>query len=98
MFLFRPGVSWWYSIFGMVIRGLYRRTATTLRQQNGIRIGSAQFGSAFAGGDYAMDNFRDSAGFMVAWTRQFVHIGRVYPYSPGSRARGACHQSPQRTR
>jgi hypothetical protein len=35
---------------------------------------------------------------VVAWTRQFVHIGRVYPYSPGSRARGACHQSPQRTR
>jgi hypothetical protein len=46
---------------------------------------------------YALDNFRDPTGFVVAWARQFVHAGRVYPYSLSSRHCGARHQSSQRT-
>jgi len=49
------------------------------------------------GGDYALDNFRDPAGSVGAWARQFVHVGRVYPYSASPRTRGARHQSSQRT-
>ena len=52
-------------------------------------------GSVFAGGDYALDNFRDPAGSVVAWPRQLVHVGRVYPYLAGPRTRGARHQSSQ---
>jgi len=35
-------------------------------ERNRGAFSSAQFGSAFAGGDYALDNFRDAvAGFMA---------------------------------
>jgi len=96
-----PSVSWSYSIFGMgypwSLPKCCDNSLTAERNQKRCFLSLAQLGSAFVliGGGYALDDFRDPAGSVVAWARQLVHVGRVYPYPVGPRTRGVRHQSSQ---
>jgi hypothetical protein len=44
-----------------------------------------------------LDSVRDTAGFVVAGIGELVHIGRLYSYSPRTRAGGSCGQPVKRT-
>ena len=48
------------------------------------------------GAEYALDDFRNTAGPVVAGVSEFVHLGRVYSHSSSGRAGDPRDQPSQR--